>query len=76
MKAGSGIEGFWLGNYMARIGLVQKLKLVRQVAKLVKRGLLTSEIGKTYSLQDVSAAVLEAERPGRSGKVLLKIGIE
>ena len=74
MTPSSKVEGFWLGNYMASLGLLKKLSIVTKVGKLIKAGVLTSEIGNTYSLDQVREAAVEAERTARGGKVLLRIG--
>ncbi len=68
------IEGFWLGNWMARQNLIGKLKLVRTLTGLILDGVLASEVGRTFPLADVAEAVRTAEKVARGGKVLLKIG--
>lgn len=73
MTPGASIEGFWLGRYMERQSLMSKLSLVRKVAGLIRSGVLHSEIGATFGLDEIAAAVREAERLGHSGKVLLKL---
>jgi len=71
--AGATIEGFWLGLWMQRLGLAGKLRLVRTLTRLILDGVLRSEVGDAYPLEQIAAAVTAAERPGRGGKVLLKI---
>lgn len=73
MTPGASITGFWLGNYMETLKLPAKLKLVRSVAGLIRSGELSSEIGESFSLAQVTEAVRAAEAPGRGGKVLLNI---
>jgi NADPH:quinone reductase-like Zn-dependent oxidoreductase len=67
------VEGFWLSEWARRQGVLTMLKLFRQVIRLMRGGVLTSEVGKTFSLHQVQAAVREAEAPGRKGKVLLRM---
>jgi len=67
------IEGFWLGNWMNRQGLVGKLRLVRALTKLILEGVLASEVAVSFSLDSIGEAVTAAERVGRTGKILLKI---
>jgi NADPH:quinone reductase-like Zn-dependent oxidoreductase len=74
MGPGARIEGFWLTNYMDGLGLLAKLRLVKQVGKLVSDGVLASEIGATFPLAQVREAVAASQEPGRHGKVLLRIG--
>lgn len=68
------VEGFWLGNFMERQNIVSKIRLTRTLTSLIQRGVLASEIGQTFSLDQVQAAVRAAEQPGHGGKVLLRIG--
>ncbi len=76
MTPGASISGFWLGNYMETLKLPAKLKLVRTVSGLIREGVLASEIGKSFPLNEVVSAVQAAEAPGRGGKVLLNIADE
>jgi NADPH:quinone reductase-like Zn-dependent oxidoreductase len=73
MGKGSSVEGFWLGNHMAGLSLLQKLSLVRSVGKLIKEGVLASRTGANFPLQQITSAIDEAERPARQGKVLLRM---
>ena len=75
MTPGARVEGFWLTNYMATLGMLSKLGLVRTITGLLRKGVLESAIGRRYALEDVKAAVTEAEQSG-SGKVLLDIAKE
>jgi len=68
------VEGFWLGNWMARQNLIGKLKLVRTLTGLILDGVLASEVGRAFSLADIQEAVRTAEKVGRGGKALLKMG--
>ena len=74
MTPGASITGFWLGNYMETLKLPAKLKLVRSVSGLIREGVLASEIGASFPLEEINAAVQAAETPDRGGKVLLNIG--
>jgi NADPH:quinone reductase len=73
MGPGAGIEGFWLGNWMDQQNLIGKLNLVSRIKKLLLAGILTSEVGTTYALDQIAEAVQDAERPARGGKTLLQI---
>ena len=50
------------------------LGLFRQIKSLMREGVLTTEVGATFPLDQIQAAVRQAAQPGRQGKVLLKIG--
>jgi len=40
----------------------------------MQAGVLTSEVGASFPLADIQAAVRQAAKAGRQGKVLLRIG--
>lgn len=67
------IEGFWLSEWAARQSIVTMLMLIRRIGKLMRAGILTSEVGETFPLDRIKDAVRLAEKPGRHGKVLLNI---
>jgi NADPH2:quinone reductase len=68
------VEGFWLGHWMRGRSIPSALLLFREIAKLIRAGVLATEIGKTFPLDAIGDAVREAEAVGRRGKVLLEIG--
>jgi NADPH:quinone reductase-like Zn-dependent oxidoreductase len=67
------LEGFWLSQWVPRQGVLTMLSLIRRIGKLFRAGIVTSEIGATFPLDQVQAAVRQAVLPGRQGKVLLRI---
>ncbi len=68
------VEGFWLGHWMPRRSIPAALRLFRDIAALIRAGVLATEPGALFPLHAVGDAVREAELVGRRGKVLLKIG--
>ena len=72
MEADATISGFWLGHFMARQNLLFKLKLVRRITGLIQSGILATEIGGQYSLNQITEAVRAAEDQNVSGKIVLK----
>lgn len=74
MTVGARIEGFWLSLVMERMPLLSKLGLIRSLTRLIQQGVLQSDIGQEFPLEAVQSAVAAAEQPGKSGKVLLRIG--
>src|SRR5262249_26516489 len=70
------IEGFWLSDWARRQSILTLMQLFRRVQDLISKGVLTSEIGPAFSLDDIQGAVRQALAPGRSGKVLLRMGNE
>jgi NADPH:quinone reductase-like Zn-dependent oxidoreductase len=68
------VEGFWLSEWVRDQGAVTMLLLFRKIGKLMRGGTLTTEVGRTFALDEVREAVRHAEQPGRQGKTLLRIG--
>lgn len=68
------IEGFWLSEWVRDQKPWTMLWLFRQIGKLMRAGVLVSEVGKSFALSDIHAAVRQAAQPGRQGKVLLRMG--
>src|SRR5262249_17535425 len=68
------VEGFWLSEWAARQNVATMLLLIRRIRNLMRASVLVSEVGSTFSLDQINEAVQQAEKPGRQGKVLLKIG--
>lgn len=68
------VEGFWLSEWMRDQGILTLLGLFNRVGKLIQAGTLATEIGETYALDEIQAAVCQAAQSGRQGKVLLRIG--
>ena len=73
MTVESRVEGFWLGNFMNKTGLLFKLGLVRKLTNLIQSGVFSSEIAQTFSLDEVRQAVISAEDSSKLGKTLLRI---
>jgi NADPH:quinone reductase-like Zn-dependent oxidoreductase len=67
------VEGFWLGEWAQAQPPLRMLGLFRQVGQLAAEGILKSDIGATFPLDQVREAVRQAAMPGRQGKVLLQI---
>ncbi|MCC7422788.1 MAG: zinc-dependent alcohol dehydrogenase family protein [Planctomycetaceae bacterium] len=73
MSTGARLEGFWLSRYMNTLGLVRKLRLVSKLKSLIRSGVLATDTGEAFPLEQVTSAVAAAEQAGRSGKVLLRM---
>jgi NADPH:quinone reductase-like Zn-dependent oxidoreductase len=67
------VEGFWLSNWVRRQGVLTLLALFKEIGRLLKEDVLTSPVGASFPLEEIRSAVQEAEKPGRPGKVLLRI---
>jgi len=68
------IEGFWLSEWAGRQSIVSMMRLFRRIQDLMAKGVLTTETGPSFPLDDVQGAVRQALAPGRSGKILLRMG--
>jgi NADPH:quinone reductase len=67
------IEGFWLSDWASQQSIPTMLRLFRRISKLLAMGILTTEVGAVFALDDIKAAVQQAATPGRHGKILLRI---
>jgi NADPH2:quinone reductase len=68
------IEGFWLSEWAQAQGPLGMLKLFREIFVLMRAGVLVTDIAARYPLDEVQTAVREAEKTGRTGKILLVSG--
>ena len=68
------VEGFWLSEWVRQQSRITMGLLFTKLGKLIQSGVLATEVGATFPLNDVRAAVRQAALPGRQGKVLLRIG--
>jgi NADPH:quinone reductase-like Zn-dependent oxidoreductase len=68
------VTGFWLTNWAKQQRVLTMLKLFRQIRSLMRTGVIQTEIAASYPLSRAADAVKHAATPGKSGKVLLKIG--
>ena len=59
---------------MRNIKALNSLRLFRKIKRLMKEGVLQSDVAATYPLDEIAAAVKQADAPGKGGKVLLRIG--
>jgi NADPH:quinone reductase-like Zn-dependent oxidoreductase len=67
------VEGFWLGHWMRQRSIPAALSLFREIATLIRAGVLTTETGNSYTLANVADAVREAEAVGRKGKISIRL---
>jgi len=70
------VEGFWLSEWAREQRVWAMLKLFREIFALMRAGVLVTPVQAKYSLGDIQTAVREAEKVGRTGKILLTIGGE
>jgi len=65
------VRGFWLTSWIQRAGPEKQRACIQAVLTHMAKGEIVPPVEATYDLNDVTAAVQHAERPGRHGKVLL-----
>jgi len=68
------VSGFYLGNWLSRQSPFRLLRVLRTVRKLSSEGVFRAEVAGVYSLEQAAEAVAAAISPGRTGKILLRIG--
>jgi NADPH:quinone reductase len=67
------VEGFWLGHWMRERSIPAVLILFREIASMIRQGVLSSEIGRTYPLAEIGEAARQADSVARRGKVLVRL---
>jgi len=67
------VEGFWLGYWMRDRSIPAALLLFREIASMIRQGVLSSEIGRVYPLNEIMEAATQADKVGRHGKVLVRL---
>ncbi len=67
------VEGFWLGYWMRERNIPSALLFFREIAAQMRAGVLTTEVGAKFPLEEIAKAAAEAVLVGRRGKVLLTL---
>ena len=66
------LEVFWLGYWYHKVDETVRRDLIQEIVTLLRDGILASSAAaRTFSLDEIGAAVTQAESMGRQGKVLL-----
>ena len=65
------LEVFWLGYWLPRLKDAAKQGLIDEIIALMREGVLVTSAALKFSLDEIDAAVRQAESKGRQGKVLL-----
>jgi NADPH:quinone reductase len=65
------LEVFWLGEWLKEQNGAELHRLFEEIVALIREGVLGTTRARTFSLDEMDAAVKQAEAPGRQGKVLL-----
>jgi len=67
------ISGFFAGNWLAQKTLLQKVKILRTIARLAKAGIFKTQVDEVYRLEEYQQALEAASQAGRKGKILFKL---
>ncbi len=67
------VQGFWLGHYMRQQSIPAALRLFGEITAMMRKKVLTSEIGRVYPLDEITEAARHADTVARHGKVLLRL---
>ncbi|WP_236023050.1 zinc-binding dehydrogenase [Dictyobacter formicarum] len=65
------LEVYWLGYWIRGLGDTAKQNLFNDSVTLIREGILGTISAHSFSLDEIGAAVKQAETPGRHGEVLL-----
>jgi NADPH:quinone reductase-like Zn-dependent oxidoreductase len=74
MMPAARISGFLLPVWMAQQPPLKLLGMLRTVRRLTVEGIFHTEVSATYALEQVNAAIAASLVPGRTGKVMLRLG--
>jgi NADPH:quinone reductase-like Zn-dependent oxidoreductase len=67
------IEGFYVGNWIARQSPLKLLGVLHAVKRLTAEGLFETDVSEIFPLEQVARAVAASLQVGRTGKVMLRI---
>ncbi len=74
MMPSAEISGFLLPNWLAAQSPLRLLGVLRTARRLMAQGIFDTKVTETFALDQVSDAIASATQPGRTGKVMLRIG--
>jgi NADPH:quinone reductase-like Zn-dependent oxidoreductase len=69
------VRGFWLGHWMRQRSIPSSLLLFREIVHLIREGVLKTDLGASFPMEQIDRAVGLADSAGRRGKVMLEIGV-
>jgi len=67
------VQGFLLSEWAHQQSVLTMLLLFRRIGRLMRAGVLTTEVEAAFPLERIREAVRQAEAPGRKGKILLRL---
>ncbi len=67
------IQGFWLSQWMRQVDAQTRTQVSQGVIGWLASGEVELPVEATYSLDEIAQAVQHAQKPGRWGKILVKM---
>jgi NADPH:quinone reductase-like Zn-dependent oxidoreductase len=67
------VKGYWASKRLAATPPAELARMIGELVRWVADGTLLLPVGGIFGLADAAQAMAEAERVGRSGKVLLRV---
>lgn len=73
MMPAARLEGFFLPAWLSLQSPLRLLSILRNVRRRITSGVLQSEVGRIFALDDWADALAAAQEVGRDGKVMLRL---
>jgi NADPH:quinone reductase-like Zn-dependent oxidoreductase len=70
------LVGFWLARWFRHATRAEQAEVYGELTRLIAKGQLQARIAATFPVAEIKAAIAEAARGGRSGKVLVVPGAD
>ncbi len=65
------VKGFWLSDWMANLTKERRMEAVKEVLTMLTTAEMPADVEARYTLDEVKKAVVHADAPGRTGKIIL-----
>jgi mitochondrial enoyl-[acyl-carrier protein] reductase / trans-2-enoyl-CoA reductase len=67
-------RGIWINKWYDNATVQERMDAFRPLFEMAERGLLKTQIEKSYRIDDAKAAVAHAAQSKRSGKIIFEFG--
>jgi trans-2-enoyl-CoA reductase len=67
-------RGIWINKWYDSASEAERMETFNRIFEMAKRGLLFTNVEKSYSLSQIREAVERAAQPKRNGKIILEFG--
>ncbi|MEM6265510.1 MAG: zinc-binding dehydrogenase, partial [Bacteroidota bacterium] len=68
------IRGFWLTTWLPTLTQTERITFIKEALGMLATGQMPVEVAETFPFSSYKEAVAAAEAPGKSAKVLFKLG--